>query len=219
MRNKEASSSALYLNENVSRCFYSASRPNSWKLSGIARYRAMRVIFSLCVHEWVKAWFIGRRQVVGLTLIDLTLCLRWSFLSFMFTQVLSKKSTEKRNTARAGSWTYAIIKRVLCVCYWYVISAGTEHIYLVVFTEYLKIFSTVFSEASSVTMWIIFTLLLVVGFLIHKWATQHFNYFKDRGIAYGKPIVFFGTGKDLMMVKLSISEFVLKWYNDFPGEK
>lgn len=68
-------------------------------------------------------------------------------------------------------------------------------------------------------LWIIFTLLLTAGFLIYKWATQNFNYFKDRGIAHGKPVIFFGTGKDLLMQKLSLPEYVQKWYNAFPDEK
>lgn len=68
-------------------------------------------------------------------------------------------------------------------------------------------------------LWIIFTFLIVIGFLLYKWATQNFNYFKDRGIAYGKPTVFFGTGKDLLLGKLSMPEYVQKWYNEFPEEK
>lgn len=68
-------------------------------------------------------------------------------------------------------------------------------------------------------LWTIFALLVIVGFLIRKWLTQNFSYFQDRGIAHGKPIIFFGTGKDLLMQKLSLPEYVQKWYNEFPNEK
>lgn len=68
-------------------------------------------------------------------------------------------------------------------------------------------------------LWLVFTLLLVIGFLFHKWATQNYNYFKDRNIPHGKPILLFGTGKDLLMGKLSVPEFVQKWYTAFPNEK
>lgn len=71
----------------------------------------------------------------------------------------------------------------------------------------------------AVKMWIIFTLLIVIGFLIHKWMTQHFGYFKARGIPHGKPAFLFGTGKDLLMGKISLPEYILKWYNMFPNEK
>lgn len=66
---------------------------------------------------------------------------------------------------------------------------------------------------------IVFTLLIIIGFLIYKWATRNYNYFKDRGIAHGKPVFLFGTGKDLLMQKLSLPEYVQKWYNAFPDEK
>lgn len=68
-------------------------------------------------------------------------------------------------------------------------------------------------------LWIIFTFVIIIGVLVYKWATQHFNYFKDRGIVHGKPVVFFGTGKDLMLMKLSLPEYVEKWYKAFPDEK
>jgi len=62
-------------------------------------------------------------------------------------------------------------------------------------------------------------LLAVVCFLAHKWATQNFNFFKDRNIVYGKPIAFLGTGKDLFFKKLSLTEFIDKWYHEFDGNK
>lgn len=68
-------------------------------------------------------------------------------------------------------------------------------------------------------MWIIFTALVFFGFVIFKWASKNFNYFKDRGIAHGKPIIIFGTGADLLLGKLSMPEFVQKWYSSFPKEK
>lgn len=68
-------------------------------------------------------------------------------------------------------------------------------------------------------LWIIFTLLIVIGYLIHKWATLNYSYFKDRNIAHGEPKFFFGTGKDLLMKKLSLPEYVQMWYNEFPSEK
>ncbi|CRL05076.1 CLUMA_CG018180, isoform A [Clunio marinus] len=40
-----------------------------------------------------------------------------------------------------------------------------------------------------------------------------------RNIAHGKPIILFGTGKDLLLQKLALPEYVEKWYKEFPNEK
>lgn len=74
-------------------------------------------------------------------------------------------------------------------------------------------------NTETVKMWIIFSLLIAIGFLIHKWATKNYNYFKVRNIAHGKPKLFFGTGKELLMQRLSLPEYVQMWYNEFPTEK
>ena len=66
---------------------------------------------------------------------------------------------------------------------------------------------------------VVFILLTIVGFLFYEWMTRKYNYFKDNGIPHGKPVFFFGTGKDLLMKKLSLPEYIQKWYNEFPDEK
>lgn len=68
-------------------------------------------------------------------------------------------------------------------------------------------------------LWIILVLVISIGALIYKWATKHYNYFKDRNIAHGKPSLFFGTGKDLFLLRLSFADYIQKWYKEFPNEK
>jgi cytochrome P450 family 9 len=68
-------------------------------------------------------------------------------------------------------------------------------------------------------LWISFAFLILLGFLIYKWATKNNNYFKVRNIAYIEPIAFFGTGRDLILGKLSLPDFIKKCYEEFPNEK
>lgn len=65
----------------------------------------------------------------------------------------------------------------------------------------------------------VFSALLFIGYLVYNWATKNYNYFKDKNIVHGKPIFFFGTGKDLILQKISLPDYVSKWYNKFPSEK
>lgn len=67
--------------------------------------------------------------------------------------------------------------------------------------------------------WEIVIVVNVFGISLYKWATKNFNYFKERGIAYKKPVIFCGNSKELYLGQISLSDFISKWYNEFPDEK
>ena len=64
-------------------------------------------------------------------------------------------------------------------------------------------------------------LYLVVAaiYLIYKWGTKHYNYFKDRGIPYIKPVFLIGSNINVFTKKLSLSDLIVKWYNEYYDEK
>lgn len=64
-------------------------------------------------------------------------------------------------------------------------------------------------------------LYLAVGalYLFYKWMTKNYNFFKDRGIAFAKPIFLFGTNSNMLINKKSLPEVINKRYNDFYDEK
>lgn len=67
------------------------------------------------------------------------------------------------------------------------------------------------------TDFLFFTAIALLLFKFYKWATKYNTYFNNRGIAYLKPIFFFGnTGKSFFM---DPNEFVQSIYTKFPHEK
>ena len=62
---------------------------------------------------------------------------------------------------------------------------------------------------------------LVIGavYLFYKWGTKYFDYFKDLGIPYVKPVIFLGSNTNIVTRKMAISHLIEKWYNDFYDEK
>ncbi|XP_077291891.1 cytochrome P450 6k1-like [Arctopsyche grandis] len=66
-----------------------------------------------------------------------------------------------------------------------------------------------------ITTLILFTSLIVTVYL---YVTRNFNYWKDRGIVYLKPVPFLGNLGPIFTYKESIGEFLLKIYNDYKDE-
>lgn len=66
-----------------------------------------------------------------------------------------------------------------------------------------------------------FYLYLVIAaiYLIYKWGTKYFNYFKDLGIPYIKPVFLLGSNSNIVTRKYAITDMIAKWYNDFYDEK
>lgn len=61
--------------------------------------------------------------------------------------------------------------------------------------------------------------MVVVVFLVYKWATQNDKYFEKKGVPALKPSFLFGNSADFFTKKVDLIEFVKKLYNDFPDEK
>ena len=68
-----------------------------------------------------------------------------------------------------------------------------------------------------ILLWIVILVLVVI--FIYKWASQHFNYFKDRDIKFIKPVIFLGSNADMLLQKMSVVEVIRKMYNSFPDKK
>ncbi|CAO1329600.1 unnamed protein product [Diamesa tonsa] len=68
-----------------------------------------------------------------------------------------------------------------------------------------------------ILLWVVILMLVVL--CIYKWASQHFNYFKDRDIKFIKPVIFLGSNAGMLLSKMSVVEVIQKMYNSFPDKK
>ncbi|XP_041978920.1 cytochrome P450 9e2-like [Aricia agestis] len=60
---------------------------------------------------------------------------------------------------------------------------------------------------------------LTVTFFAYFYFTSTFTYFKERGVKYLKPVIFFGNLWPRLIAKESFNEFQLKIYDHFKGER
>lgn len=56
-------------------------------------------------------------------------------------------------------------------------------------------------------------------YLFCKWATANNDYFEKRGIRQMKPTFLIGNNSDALLRKLTVPEFAMRIYNQFPKEK
>lgn len=61
--------------------------------------------------------------------------------------------------------------------------------------------------------------MVLIVFLVYKWATQNDKYFVKRGVRALTPTLFFGNSAEFFTKKIELIEFVKKLYDDFPDEK
>lgn len=62
-------------------------------------------------------------------------------------------------------------------------------------------------------------LAIALIYLIYKWGTKHYNYFKDQGIPYIKPVFLIGSNTNVITKKYALPDLINKWYNDYYDEK
>lgn len=62
--------------------------------------------------------------------------------------------------------------------------------------------------------------LILVGLLlpIYYWLVSNYDYWESRGVKGPKPIILFGTAKDLMFGKYSMGDYVTSVYNEWKNE-
>ena len=62
-------------------------------------------------------------------------------------------------------------------------------------------------------------LVIAAIYLIYKWATKHYGYFKDLGIPFIKPVFLLGSNSNIVTRKYALPDQIAKWYNEFYDEK
>lgn len=62
-------------------------------------------------------------------------------------------------------------------------------------------------------------LLAIIAFLLYKWAMPKYNYFVDRNVKYDKFVPLLGSFKDLILMRKSIIDLIVDFYNEFDGEQ
>lgn len=63
---------------------------------------------------------------------------------------------------------------------------------------------------------------LVIGviiFIMYKWSISTYDFFEKKGIAFIKPIPFFGNMKEMLLKKSDFLTFAKKLYNHYPDKK
>ena len=68
-------------------------------------------------------------------------------------------------------------------------------------------------------MAVILYLAVAALYLFYKWVKKNDDFFKERGIAYKKPVFMFGSNLNMLTKKDSLPETISKWYNEFYDEK
>jgi hypothetical protein len=72
-------------------------------------------------------------------------------------------------------------------------------------------------------LWISFEALCIISPLflwgLYWYCTKTFNYWKEKGIHYKEPILFFGNIKDRVLLRTSFHEFQRDLYRRFDGHK
>lgn len=68
-------------------------------------------------------------------------------------------------------------------------------------------------------MAVVFYLFALGIYMLVKWSVSTFDFFKKQGIAYRKPVPFFGTNANIIWNKKSLNDNLDEWYNEFPDEK
>lgn len=61
--------------------------------------------------------------------------------------------------------------------------------------------------------------VIILFYLMYKWASQNHDYFIKRGVPALKPSLIFGNSTEFFTKKIELIDFVKKLYNDFPNEK
>lgn len=59
----------------------------------------------------------------------------------------------------------------------------------------------------------------LLAYIFYKWATANADYFERRGIRQMKPAFLVGNNSDALLGKLTVPEFAIRTYNQFPNEK
>ena len=86
--------------------------------------------------------------------------------------------------------------------------------------EYIGQFRLNFPASSAdIIMGLILYLAIAVVYLIYKWGTQHYNYFKDLGIPFVKPFFLLGSNTNLITKKYALPDQIAAWYNEFYDSK
>ena len=68
-------------------------------------------------------------------------------------------------------------------------------------------------------MAVILYLAAAALYLFYKWVTKNYEFFKERGIAFQKPVFLFGTNMNMLINKKSLPEIIALRYNAFYEEK
>jgi cytochrome P450 family 6 len=72
-------------------------------------------------------------------------------------------------------------------------------------------------------LWISFEALCIASPLflwgLYWYGTKTFNYWKEKGIHYAEPTIFFGNIKDRVFLRTSFHEFQRDLYRRFDGHK
>jgi hypothetical protein len=66
-------------------------------------------------------------------------------------------------------------------------------------------------------LWII--LGFVAIFLFYKWSISNYDYFEKQGVAFRKPVPFFGANLNMFWNRQPITDLIQKWYHEFEDEK
>lgn len=62
-------------------------------------------------------------------------------------------------------------------------------------------------------------IVILIAFLIYKWGTKDYDYFKKKGIPFPKPLFLIGNSGGSIMRKYSMPEYFLSLYKEFSEHK
>jgi cytochrome P450 family 6 len=63
-----------------------------------------------------------------------------------------------------------------------------------------------------------FSLVALVIFLLYKWFTKHFDYWKNHGVTFIKPVPVFGSVTSSFLIKEHIVDIAQRWYYQYEGK-
>lgn len=66
---------------------------------------------------------------------------------------------------------------------------------------------------------ILLIIFLFAVYLIYRWGTNTFDYFRAKGIPYLKPRFLIGTSENFFTKKWSLNDYCLEYYHALEGEK
>lgn len=59
----------------------------------------------------------------------------------------------------------------------------------------------------------------VLAFCVYKYLTLNFNYWKEKGLVYKKPVLVFGSYYDFILLRASASQIFARLYKQYPSEQ